>query len=121
MQVRDGRLRFRPVLLGADEFLRAPRLWSPLGPDCRLDAGTLGFTYCGVPVIYRLGRSSPSLVVTAGGRVTDVDGDELDAVTSALLFGRTGAITSIEAAVELWPHRSAVPPAAAAGTSTGSP
>ncbi|MYA82086.1 MAG: hypothetical protein F4155_08405 [Acidimicrobiales bacterium] len=121
VQVRNGRVRFRPVLLDADEFLQAPKSWAPLGPDdqqSQLSAGTLGFTYCGVPVIYRLAEGRPSLVVTAGDGASVVAGDELDADMSELLFSRSGAITSIEASVELWPHRPARPRAAALPTRT---
>ena len=121
VQVRDGRVRFRPVLLGADEFLQAPQPWSPLGSDGQLDAGTLGFTYCGVPVIYRLGGGPPSLTVTLRDQASTVIGDELDAEVSALLFGRSGAITSIDASVELWPHRHVAPQATAVASPTGTP
>ncbi|WP_419863816.1 hypothetical protein [Candidatus Poriferisodalis sp.] len=119
VQVRDGRVRFRPVLLDPDEFLQASKSWAPLGPDDQqgqLSAGTLGFTYCGVPVIYRLAEGRPSLVVTAGESASVVAGDELDADTSGLLFSRSGTITSIEASVELWPHRPQASRAAASPT-----
>ncbi len=119
VQVRNGRVRFRPLLLDPDEFLQAPAAWAPLGPDeqhGQLSAGTLGFTYCGVPVIYRLAEGRPSLVVTVGERASVVAGDELDADMSELLFSRSGAITSIEASVELWPHRPAEPRVSASPT-----
>jgi len=49
VQVRDGRVRFRPMMLDPDEFLTEERPWAPLGEDGTLQPQTLGFTYCGIP------------------------------------------------------------------------
>lgn len=99
LQVEDGRLRFAPVLLDPAEFLAAARPWPPLGRGGRLEEGTLGFTYCGTPMVYRLDGSAPwtRTVLTDGREVAGVDG--LDRDTSRALFARTGAIARIDAAV----------------------
>ena len=100
LQVEDGCLRFAPVLLDPAEFLAAARPWPPLGQDGRLEEGTLGFTYCGTPVVYRLEDSAPwtRAVLADGQEVAGVDG--LDRDTSRALFARTGAIARIDVAVD---------------------
>jgi hypothetical protein len=103
--VRGGRVSFRPRLLRRAEFLAGPATFEPLGLDGvrrRLDlpAGSLAFTLCQVPVIYRLGGAGrpPSLAVTeASGRRVELAGDTLDAPHAAALFDRTGALRLIEA------------------------
>jgi hypothetical protein len=102
--VRGGRVSFRPRLLRRAEFLTAPAAFEPLGLDgarrrIELPAGSLAFTLCQVPVIYRLAAPGrpPSLAVTdAGGRRTELPGDTLDEARSAALFDRTGALSLLE-------------------------
>ncbi len=102
VRIAGGRARFRPVLLDPDEFLTAARPWSPLGPDGRLDAGTLGFTYCGVPIIYRLVADGEAgvQVTWSDGRVEHADGaGELGLEASRALLARTGLLDCIEVAI----------------------
>ena len=99
VRVDGGTVRFRPVLLSPDEFLDEAQPWSALGPDGELAAGTLGFTYCGTPVVYHLVSGD------AWARVTRSDGrqatgsERLDPATSAALFARRGEIERIDVGV----------------------
>ncbi len=97
--VRNGRLTFNPVMLRRSEFLSEPRLW-----ECHLDgrhhseqleAGTLAFSLCAVPVIYRLADRSSICVVTSAGQKAAVEGRRLDQDWSEALFGRDGSIEKI--------------------------
>jgi hypothetical protein len=91
--VQNGCVRFRPVLLRRREFLLAPATFQ----STRLEIGSLGFTYCGVPIIYRLAEGSEMeirLVATNG--VTDIDGDSLSIEQSHSLFERDGTIQRID-------------------------
>jgi hypothetical protein len=106
--VRDGRLAFRPRLLRRSEFLAAPAVFEPLAADgsrhrLELPAGTLAFTLCQVPVVYRLGDQRRISVTEAGGSTHLVAGDTLDPERSAALFRRDGRIRRIE--VETAPGR----------------
>jgi hypothetical protein len=99
--VRGGRVSFRPRLLRRSEFLAAPAVFEPLSPDgarhrIPLEPGSLAFTLCQVPVVYRLG--GPPRIVTreAGGREHTVAGDALDADRSADLFRRGGRLERLE-------------------------
>ncbi len=100
VRVADGRVRFDPVLLDLGEFLSEPQVWSSPGPGVTLDAGTLGFTCCGVPVVYRLIDGPGWARVDAGDSGPRTFGVELDRETSRKLFSRTGLVTGIEVGVQ---------------------
>jgi hypothetical protein len=99
VRVDGGRVSFRPRLLDRDEFIDEPRHWPVLGPDEALTAGTLGFTYCGVPIVYHLGDEAWVRVRWNDGTVTSGTAD-LDEDASSALLGRTGRIDRIEVGVD---------------------
>ena len=108
VRVSDGRIAFDPALLRADEFLAAPATFEfvDVGMEARtleLEAGTLAFTYCQVPIVYRNAAEPALRIVRADGSVEHVEGDTLSPETSAEVFGRTGAVARIE--VDLKPAR----------------
>jgi hypothetical protein len=99
--VRDGRAAFRPRLLRRREFLTAPEVFEPIGLDgarqrLELPAGSLAFTLCQVPVVYRLGDARRVVVTEVGGVVKEVSGDVLDRERSAALFQRSGRVQRLE-------------------------
>jgi hypothetical protein len=99
--VRGGRVSFRPRLLRRAEFLTAPALFEPLAADGRrlrleLPAGSLAFTLCQVPVVYRLGAPGRIVVAASDGTVHDQPGDTLDPAGSAALFERSGRLARID-------------------------
>ena len=79
--VADGTASFKPVLLHSDEFAKD---------------GTLGFTWCGVPVTYHTADEDGISVVSGSGEKTERSGTSLTAEETAVLFGRTGAVKSID-------------------------
>ncbi|MEM7788869.1 MAG: hypothetical protein AAF594_14200, partial [Bacteroidota bacterium] len=102
--VEDGRVVIRPALLRAEEFLSEPTPFAYTdahgeGRALDLEAGTLAFTLCGTPVVYRLGDALAVHTVDADGVVTEADGAALSREASAAVFGRTGAVARIEAVV----------------------
>jgi hypothetical protein len=59
--VKEGAVSFEPYLLRRDEFLSVSRPYAFL-PDDRhragtLEAGSLGFSLCGIPVFFRLAET----------------------------------------------------------------
>jgi hypothetical protein len=101
VRVRDGRIRFWPILLRASELLRAPaRLELPAADGTRrslpLEPGSLAFTLCEVPIVYRRRPEAAISVVSRGGAVRRTTGDRLDRATSGEVFGRTGLVQAIE-------------------------
>jgi len=101
VRVRDGRIRFWPLLLRASELLAQPaRLDLPAANgtrrSLRLEPGSLAFTLCEVPIVYRRRPEAAIAVVSRDGAVRRSPGDRLDQATSAEVFGRTGRVQAIE-------------------------
>jgi hypothetical protein len=103
VRVKDGRLRFWPLLLRAGELLARPARLELLAVDGVREAldlapGSLAFTLCQVPVVYRRSQgAAPGLaVVDRQGRAARLPGDTLGPEVSAEVFGRTGAVRRIE-------------------------
>jgi hypothetical protein len=87
------------LLLDPDEFLDEERPWSPLGEGEALSPQTLGFTYCGVPIVYHLVEGDGRTTVHWADGSETTGGDRLDNTESQALFARQGAIASIEVGV----------------------
>lgn len=112
VRVEDGAIVFRPTLLRASEWLAAAGVLrvpdvagSPV--EVALPAGSLGFTFCQVPVVYRyVGAGVPGAgtigAAAVAVRVILADGsvgasvDRIDAELSAAIFDRTGRVTRVE-------------------------
>ena len=111
LRVESGVVVFSPVLLRASEWTQAQSVFAYLdvagvGRELDLPVGSLAFTFCQVPVVYRLvdgssaegvgGLSPTGLVVTLDDGTQVTANDRLDATLSAALFARTGRIASIQ-------------------------
>jgi len=100
VRVSGGAVRFQPDLLRAREFISDPRPFRYLDVDgdwqnLSVPAAGLAFTWCQVPIVYRL-DAVPSLVVThADGEQQVFEKLELPAEESAELFQRSGRIRQI--------------------------
>ncbi|UCE02208.1 MAG: hypothetical protein JSW67_13295 [Candidatus Latescibacterota bacterium] len=104
IQVQDGRVRFRPVLLRRSEFRRQAgtyRFYDLTGRARSIDVPEQGlaFSFCQVPVLYQLSRDASVRVSRSDGTAFVRRGDELDAAHSRALFRRDGRIERIEVAV----------------------
>jgi hypothetical protein len=96
-----GRVRFAPLLLRVRELLPAPAVLETCGADgaplrLALEAGTLGFTFCGVPVVYHLADARRVVVARADGTEERVEGDGLDARASADVLARNGRVRRLD-------------------------
>ncbi|MBT8326114.1 MAG: hypothetical protein KJP21_00235, partial [Bacteroidia bacterium] len=105
VMVKDGNLLFHPCLLRKDEFTKKPRNFNYVDihknyKTIELDTGSLSFTYCQVPVIYRLANDNKMLIVKVDGTVTEQSSLELDASTSKSLFERKGKIEQIQVEID---------------------
>jgi hypothetical protein len=106
VEVREGRLAFRPLLLRRSELLSAPAVletWDVEGAPVRLEVppGALAFTYCQVPVVYRAASAGPRIAVTLRDGRREVAGARLDAATSGEVLGRTGRVRRVDVDVVL--------------------
>jgi hypothetical protein len=92
IRIQNGQLHFRPHLLRRREFLLAPATFQSI----KLDIGSLAFTYCGVPIVYRLGDSPMQIRIIQDGNTRSLATDSLTAAQSEQLFQRTKSIRRIE-------------------------
>jgi hypothetical protein len=104
VRAEAGEAQFAPRLLHRAEFAAGPfdfeyvdldgeeRVWS-------LPADSLGFTWCGTPVCYRLGGAASIEVAMADGRTLELAGDRLPEEPSRALFGRDGSIVSVTVSI----------------------
>jgi hypothetical protein len=99
--VQDGCLRFQPRLLSQEELLEQPEIFryfdlAGRGQSLALCAGSLVFTFCQVPVVYRLAAGQPRIQLEfEDGSSKFVPGDTLSPELSSELFLRSGRIKTI--------------------------
>jgi hypothetical protein len=107
VRIAEGTVSFSPAFLLADEFTRESspsRHFDSQGNEVllTLPPGSLAFTFCGVPIVYRQRECGPQLgLFTKEGTARIVPGRTLDVAASAQLFARDGSIIRIE--VDLGP------------------
>ncbi len=103
VRVEGGRIRVDPILLRDDELLDQPETWHVYDVgmkthDIVLEEGSLGMTFCQVPVIIAPGE--PEMEVRfSDGSTKRIRGSELDRETSAKVFARSGSVELIRAHV----------------------
>ena len=99
VRVTHGEVAFEPVMLGRDEFLQEPSSWSYSSGGQELTealpAGSLAFTLCGVPVIYRIADSDSLQVFGDEGAPTVIQGTRLGLALSQSLFRREQRIKKL--------------------------
>jgi hypothetical protein len=102
IRVADGAVRIQPALLRAREFTADQQNFRYLDvdgdwQDITVPAAGLGFTWCQVPVIYRLDDGAqPSLTITdADGSQRTQDALALSAEDSRAIFERSGRIRAL--------------------------
>lgn len=101
IRVAGGRLAFGGELLDLAEFLKAPEVFECLGADgdaeeIELDAGTLAFTFCQVPVVLHRSAAEKIRIRTKDDREIETSGLVLDREWSEAVFGRTGGIRRLD-------------------------
>ncbi|MCR9016620.1 hypothetical protein [Aquiflexum gelatinilyticum] len=98
--VKDGKLGFYPSMLRKGEFLTEPKAFSYVDVNSEfqhlnLEPGSLAFSFCQVPVIYKLGDITQLEVVMRNGSISKNESLSLDLEMSKNVFGRTGEIVQI--------------------------
>lgn len=98
--VMNGKLLFNPCLLQRNEFIRKPRTFEYVTINkehnsMELEAGSLAFTYCQVPVVYKIAKESNLEIVDQDGTKSKQSSLCLDLETSTKVFNRTGEISMI--------------------------
>ncbi len=97
--VKEGKLCFEPFLLRADELLKETQTFSYVDvnnhqKELTLDKGSLAFTYCQVPIIYKKAQKK-GIVVTINDGHVDFKDLILNEKISTQIFNRTGQVKQI--------------------------
>ena len=98
--VTNGSLSFNPRLLRREEFLKKTATFkytelNKAAKEIQLEVGTLAFTYCQVPIIYKLSYKSGIKAEFSNQEILESSSLILDINTSNKLFKRTGEINLI--------------------------
>jgi hypothetical protein len=98
--VEDGKLQFKPSMLQRKEFLTENKEVSFIQIDgttkkLNLAKDSLAFSYCQVPIVYKLATSDLIELHYADGKKENIDSNELDLLTSEKIIQRTGKIVQI--------------------------
>ncbi|MEO1652007.1 MAG: hypothetical protein AAFU64_00560, partial [Bacteroidota bacterium] len=102
--VKEGQLLFDPSMLRKGEFLNESTTFTHFDVQGQmhqfpLEAGSLAFTYCQIPIIYQLAEEEGIDVRHQDGPATHVDGLKLDSALSQEVFGRTGSVIGLNVKV----------------------
>jgi len=101
LRIAGGSVRFEPGLLRACEFTSEPRQFRFLDVDNQWQeltapAASLAFTWCQVPIVYRLHDGPPTVtIVQRDGSTRALPQRSLPADLSSELFSRSGLIRRI--------------------------
>jgi len=103
VRVSGGALQFTPKILKTSEFLSEGQVFhyrdvAATEQALALEAGSLAFTVCQVPVVYKRALRN-SIKVVRQDSVQDFDGQALDVVTSTEIFQRRHSVLRIEVEV----------------------
>jgi hypothetical protein len=99
--VKDGKITFSPGILNKDEFLKAPATFTYVDINNKpqqiaLEKNSICFTYCQVPVVYKLADEEGLEVIFKAGPSVSSDTLQLDRATSELVFERAGEVAQID-------------------------
>jgi primosomal replication protein N len=98
-------MSFKPQMLRREEFLTSPSTFDYVNiasqnKQLHIEAGSLCFTYCQVPVVYSLSARNHLQITMQDGSTRAFEGLSLDADTSHKVFQRSGAVTQITVFVD---------------------
>ncbi|WP_323789906.1 hypothetical protein [Psychroserpens sp.] len=98
--VKNGVILFNPRLLRRKEFLSESKTFTytdvnKVVKTLQLEKDSLCFTYCQVPIIYKISNENKIKVVLSDGSIVAFHSLETDIETSKKLFDRTGEVNHI--------------------------
>lgn len=98
--IDNGKLFFNPQLLQKKEFLKSPKTfkYTNIKKETRviqIDENSLCFTYCQIPIIYKISEQEAINVVYENDTDKKYQTLQLDVETSKKIFERTGEINRI--------------------------
>lgn len=105
VEVDNGLMRFNPCLLRRSEFLTEAKTFNYIDIEqnqktLELSENALAFTYCQVPVIYKIGDCNKIEIALKNNTSQSIDGLNLDASLSQEIFKRTGYVEILKVSIE---------------------
>jgi hypothetical protein len=99
--VRNGEIIFNKELLNPDEFLTEEKVFQFYDVNgeknsIKLQTGSLGFTYCQVPVVYIKSGAEKIMVHKFNDEKVELDEMKLSRELSKAIFNRDGSVIKIE-------------------------
>ncbi|AUC81768.1 hypothetical protein [Lacinutrix sp. Bg11-31] len=103
--VKQGKLLFNPCLLRKEEFFTKPACFEYIDifnerKNIQMEKGSLGFTYCQVPVVYQIAQNNKLEITFKEGSLKSFDSLSLDQETSQKVFNRSGKVQSIKVSIK---------------------
>lgn len=103
--VKNGQIQFNPCLLRSNEFLQESEQFNYVDVNLNqktisLERNMLAFTYCQIPVIYRIDEMDSLEVNYINGTTQSFDALNLDQNISLQVFKRTGEIDFIKVSLQ---------------------
>ena len=103
--VKEGKINFNPRLLKESEFVETPKTfkYTAINKEAKLidlEKGSLCFTYCQVPVIYKNTGKESVTIFFVNGEQENSESLTLNSAISKMMFERTGEIDRIEVSVK---------------------
>ncbi|WP_299276869.1 hypothetical protein [uncultured Psychroserpens sp.] len=98
--VTQGRLFFNPCLLREEEFLTEPKTFKYVDVNMKwkeieLEAHSMAFTYCQVPIIYKMGYEDWIEIETTQSSLKTLNSLALDTIISKEIFERSGLVEKV--------------------------
>ncbi|MHB1146970.1 MAG: hypothetical protein ACYC01_05170 [Lutibacter sp.] len=100
VSVKNGILKFQPDLLKKEEFLKEVKKVNYTDvrlqeKELLLEKNSLCFTYCQVPIVYKLADKNAIQVIYSEDKSVEIDGLNLNPTISKQIFERTGEVSQI--------------------------
>ena len=95
-----SKLFFNPCLLRKEEFLTENKFFNYVdvngkSTDIHVPARSLCFTYCQIPILYKMSSSNFVQILFNSGELMKLDRLEIDKDISEMVFKRTNEINQI--------------------------
>jgi hypothetical protein len=98
--ISEGKLSFKPDLLRKEEFLKEDKIFNYFNVDVeqkviQLQAGSLCFTYCQVPILYKIADQNKLIITNQSNEALEFDSWTINSEFSSHIFNRTNEVKQV--------------------------
>ena len=106
VNVSEGKLTFDPALLNKNQFLQQEETVSfndleNKAYSLQLEKGSLAFTVCQVPIVYKIGEKNQIEVLFKNNQIETISSLTLSLEMSQKIFHRTGEISQLKVTINI--------------------